>query len=197
MYLKLGQYPECETDCDAILRQYERSQCVDLGLVRVLVLAATVHRQKTQVIYPVNPTYPVNQFYLPTLLPLTPTFYISHTPSTHSSPTLSWPPSYPPLTPSLPSINPQATPASYSMEGLMRGLDHLRRACAIADSLARDMGFLGSDSNVTYERAHTALLTTEATPPVLHNLTDEHVNRAALTLRTSVNAQVYHAVQFL
>ena len=49
MYLKLGQYPECETDCDAMLRQYDRSLCVDLGLVRTLVLTATVHRQKTQV----------------------------------------------------------------------------------------------------------------------------------------------------
>ena len=76
------------------------------------------------------------------------------------------------------------------MEGLMRGLDHLRRAAAIADSLSRDMGFLGSDCNVTYERAQSALMTTEAIPPVLFNLTEEHVNRAALTLRSSVSAQV-------
>ena len=70
-------------------------------------------------------------------------------------------------------------------------LELIREARENLEALARAVGFLGYDSNVSYERSGSAVLLNHKMPPVLYNITELHENFPKLTLAANINPKKY------
>jgi hypothetical protein len=74
-----------------------------------------------------------------------------------------------------------------ALDMIKKGIDLLGNTRLLCEKLARQLGFLGVDNNTTYERVENSTMTSEHIPPLQYNLSEGHINRAALTLRPNVN----------
>jgi len=74
-----------------------------------------------------------------------------------------------------------------ALNSMLVALTLLRRARTHAESLARSVGYLGADCNISYTRGSTAVMEHHLLTPVMHSLTDIHPNEPALTLYSKIN----------
>lgn len=82
----------------------------------------------------------------------------------------------------------------FAVKALVDGLKYSRLARDLAESLATQSGFIGPDSNVTYDHTNSAVIQHELLPSHLFNLTNIHRNIPDVTIKPKVDPKVLSLV---
>jgi len=85
-------------------------------------------------------------------------------------------------------------PKALAVKALFDGLRFSRLARDLAESLANQSGFIGPDSNVTYDHSNSAVIQHELLPSHLFNLTSIHRNIPDVTIKPKVDPKVLSLV---